>query len=32
MLARVMSIGILGIDGYPVTIEVDKSTGLPAMT
>lgn len=29
MLARVMSIGILGIDGYPVTIEVDKSTGLP---
>ncbi len=29
MLARVMSIGILGIDGYPVTIEVDRSTGLP---
>lgn len=29
MLARVMSIGILGIDGYPVTIEVDKSAGLP---
>lgn len=29
MLARVMSIGINGIDGYPVTVEVDKTGGMP---
>ena len=29
MLAKVMSVGISGIDGFPVTVEVDKSGGMP---
>ena len=29
MLARVMSLGISGIEGFPVTVEVDKSGGMP---
>lgn len=32
MLAKVHSFGILGLDAYPVTIEVDVSRGLPATT
>jgi magnesium chelatase family protein len=32
MLAKVRSFGILGLDAYPVTIEVDVSRGLPATT
>ena len=29
MLARIQSFGILGIEGYPVTIECDITAGLP---
>ncbi len=32
MLAKVLSFGILGLDAYPVTIEVDVTRGLPATT
>ncbi len=32
MLARVFSFGLLGIEAYPVEIEVDISRGLPAVT
>lgn len=32
MLAKVRSFGILGLDAYPVVIEVDVSRGLPAIT
>ncbi len=32
MLARVFSFGLLGIEAYPVEIEVDISPGLPAVT
>ena len=32
MLAKINSFGILGLDAYPVTIEVDVSRGLPATT
>ena len=28
-LAKVNSYGILGITGYPVTVEVDVANGLP---
>lgn len=31
MLAKVYSFGIIGLDAYPVTIEVDVSPGLPAI-
>jgi magnesium chelatase family protein len=30
MLSKVLSMGLLGIDGYPVTVEIDISFGLPA--
>jgi len=30
MIAKINSCGVLGIDGYIVTVEVDISTGLPA--
>ncbi|NLK51245.1 MAG: YifB family Mg chelatase-like AAA ATPase [Syntrophomonadaceae bacterium] len=30
MLARVASLGLLGLEGYPVQVEVDVSNGLPA--
>lgn len=30
MLAKVYSYGISGLDAYPVTIEVDVSTGMPS--
>ncbi|MCK5580080.1 MAG: YifB family Mg chelatase-like AAA ATPase [Candidatus Omnitrophica bacterium] len=30
MLAKVSSYGLYGIDAFPVTIEVDVSTGIPA--
>ena len=30
MLSKILSYGILGIEGYPVTVEVDLSGGLPA--
>lgn len=32
MFAKIRSFGILGLDAYPVTIEVDVSRGLPATT
>ncbi|MCK9603923.1 MAG: YifB family Mg chelatase-like AAA ATPase [Candidatus Omnitrophica bacterium] len=32
MLAKVSSFGILGIEAYPIEIEVDVSRGLPAVT
>ncbi len=32
MLAKVLSFGLLGIEAYPVEIEVDVSPGLPAVT
>ncbi|MCM8801323.1 MAG: YifB family Mg chelatase-like AAA ATPase [Candidatus Omnitrophica bacterium] len=32
MLAKVFSFSLLGIEAYPVEIEVDVSRGLPAMT
>lgn len=30
MLARVESLAVLGVQGYPVTVEVDLAPGLPA--
>jgi len=30
MYARIISLGIYGLDGYPVTVEADTSNGLPA--
>jgi len=30
MLAKVLSFGLAGINGYPVLVETDVSTGLPA--
>ncbi len=32
MLAKVLSFGILGIDAYPVDIEVDVANGLPSVS
>jgi len=32
MLARVSSFGVLGIEAYPVEIEIDISLGLPAIS
>lgn len=32
MLAKIHSFGLNGLDAYPVTIEVDLTRGLPAMT
>lgn len=32
MLARSFSFGLNGLDAYPITIEVDVSKGLPALT
>ncbi|MBF0619601.1 MAG: YifB family Mg chelatase-like AAA ATPase [Candidatus Omnitrophica bacterium] len=32
MLAKVFSFGLLGLDAYPITIEVDVGKGLPAMS
>ena len=32
MLAKVLSFGLLGIEAYPIEIEVDVSRGLPAVT
>ncbi len=32
MLSRVFSFGLLGIEAYPVEVEVDVSNGLPALT
>ena len=32
MLAKVLSFGILGLDAYPVVVEVDVAQGLPAIT
>ena len=32
MLAKVLSFGLLGIEAYPVEIEVDVTSGLPAVT
>ncbi|MDP2891793.1 MAG: YifB family Mg chelatase-like AAA ATPase [Bacillota bacterium] len=30
MLARILSYGLNGIEGYPITVEVDTSNGLPS--
>ena len=32
MLSKVFSFGLLGIEAYPIEIEVDVSRGLPAVT
>jgi magnesium chelatase family protein len=32
MLAKVFSFGLLGIEAYPIEVEVDVSRGLPAIT
>jgi magnesium chelatase family protein len=32
MLAKVFSFGLLGIEAYPIAIEVDVAVGLPAVT
>ncbi len=32
MLAKIISFGLLGIEAYPIEIEVDVSHGLPAVT
>jgi len=32
MLAKVFSFGLLGLEAYPIEIEVDVSSGLPAVT
>ena len=32
MLAKVFSFGVVGIEAYPVEIEVDVARGLPAVT
>ena len=32
MLAKISSFGLLGIEAYPIEIEVDVSNGLPAVT
>jgi len=32
MLAKALSFGLLGIEAYPIEIEVDVSRGLPAVT
>jgi magnesium chelatase family protein len=32
LLARVISLGLTGIDAYPVDVEVDMSRGLPTFT
>jgi magnesium chelatase family protein len=32
MITRVLSFGLLGIEAYPVEIEIDVSRGLPAIT
>ncbi|MDK2962567.1 MAG: hypothetical protein PWP20_1693, partial [Eubacteriaceae bacterium] len=29
MLSKIFSCGLLGIDGIPVTVEIDISRGLP---
>lgn len=31
MLARVRSAAVLGVDAYPVDVEVDLSSGLPSL-
>ena len=30
MLSKVLSYGLLGLDGFPITVEVDLSNGLPS--
>ena len=32
MLAKTLSFGLVGIEAYPIEIEVDVSRGLPALT
>ena len=32
MLANIASVGVLGIEGYPVEVEVDISEGLPSFS
>ena len=32
MLAKVFSFGLLGLEVYPIEIEVDVSRGLPSVT
>ena len=30
MLAKLMSFGLNGLNGYPINVEVDMHTGVPA--
>ncbi len=32
MLSKVNSIGLLGLEGYPVQVEVDVFNGLPSLS
>lgn len=32
MLSKIFSCGLLGIDGIPVTVEIDISRGLPGFS
>jgi len=32
MFAKITSVGVLGIEGYPVEVEIDLSNGLPAFS
>jgi hypothetical protein len=32
MLAKVKTAAVVGLEGHPVDVEVDISSGLPAMT
>ena len=32
MFSKVNSIGLKGLDGYPVSVEVDAGDGLPGVT
>ena len=31
MLGKILSAGVFGIDGYPVEVEFDVRSGLPAV-
>jgi len=32
MIAKVFSFGLIGLEGYPIEIEADVSSGLPAVS
>ena len=31
MLAKIMSMGLNGVEGFPVSVELDSSPGLPVL-